>query len=207
MLGLPKFVDAWIAKSYKRFVNRELLLEAMKAAEKAVLQNQREDKIYGVKEGASPVAAWPKDPCKIVFLDFDGVLNCERSIEELKTRYRFSKPCVAAVNSLLRETEAFVVITSSWRNHWTLRENAEFLERDGLLKGRVLGKTPTFEAEPRGIEIDAWLKSAPYAIESFVIVDDRNDMEMHADRLVQVNPSVGLTEDLSRRAAEILRRS
>jgi len=188
-------------------VNRELLIKAMEAAEKAVLDGQRTDHIYGVREGAAPIAPWPKNPCKIIFLDFDGVLNCERSVQKLGTRYRFSKPCIAALNLLLRKTEASIVITSSWRDNWTLRENAEFLERDGVLSGRVLGKTPTLEEKPRGIEIDAWLKSAPYTIESFVIVDDRDDMEMHSDRLVRVDPRVGLTEVLSHRASEILQRT
>jgi hypothetical protein len=187
-------------------VDKELLLKDMQAAEKAVLEGQRTDQIYGVQEGAPSIAPWPKVPCKIVFLDFDGVLNCEKSVQELGTRYRFSKPCVAALNLLLRKTGANIVVTSSWRDHWTLRENAEFLERDGVLSGRVLGKTPTLGEKPRGIEIDTWLKSAPYVIESFVILDDRDDMEMHSDRLVRVDPSIGLTEVLSHRASEILHR-
>ncbi len=186
-----------------RKARNDALLAAMKAAEKAVLDSRATDQIYGVREGASPIAPWPTTPCRIVFLDFDGVLNCESSTQELGTRYQFGKSCVAAVNLLLRRTDARIVITSSWRDHWTLRENAEFLERDGVLSGRVIGKTPTLERE-RGIEIDSWLHSAPYPVESFVIVDDRDDMAMHSSRLIRTDSQVGLTAPQARQAIKML---
>jgi hypothetical protein len=200
-----RFVDAlqsFDVNCLVGIVKNDALIEAMKAAEKAALDGQRTDQIYGVREGTSHIAAWPTAPCKIVFLDFDGVLNCENSIQELGTRYRFARGCVAALNLVLRQAEAWIVITSSWRDNWTLQDNAEFLERDGVLPGRVLGKTPTLE-QPRGIEIDTWLASAPYAVQSFVILDDRDDMAMHCHRLIQVDSQIGLTEDQARRAIEM----
>ena len=179
------------------------LLEAIQAAERAVTENARTDQIYGVREGASPLAAWPLNPCSIIFLDFDGVLNSERSTHELGTRYRFSRTNVESFNSILRETDARIVISSSWREHWTLRENAQFLERDGVLSGRVLGKTPRLDRE-RGLEIDAWLSSVPYPVKSFVILDDREDMAMHGERLVRIDPEVGISAEQAHRAIEIL---
>ena len=153
----------------------DALNEAMKAAERAVLEGQRTDQIYGIRDGATPLAPWPTSSCRIVFLDFDGVLNSEQSTQELGTRYRFARSSVAALNAVLQQSGALVVITSTWREHWTLRENAEFLERDGMLPGRVVGKTPTLERE-RGLEIESWLHSVPYSVTSFVILDDRDDM-------------------------------
>jgi hypothetical protein len=185
-----------------RTAKNDALIEAMKAAEKAALEGQRTDQIYGVREGVPPVAAWPTVPCRIVFLDFDGVLNSEQSTQEMGTRYRFARSCVAALNLVLRKTEAHIVITSSWRDNLTLRDNAEFLERDGVLPGRVLGKTPTLE-KPRGLEIEAWLRSAPYTVQSFVILDDRTDMEMHCKRLIQIDPQIGLTPVQAERAIEM----
>jgi hypothetical protein len=179
------------------------LIEAMKAAERAVIDAQRTDHIYGARDGAPPLAPWPTSPCRIVFLDFDGVLNCERSTQELGTRYRFAKSGIAALNTVLEQSGALVVITSTWREHWTLRENAEFLERDGLIRGRVVGKTPTLDQE-RGLEIDSWLHSVPYSITSYVILDDRDDMAMHRQRLIQVNPEVGLDQTQALRATELL---
>jgi len=179
------------------------LFEAMQAAEKAVLENQRTDHPYGVREGSAPIAAWPVKPCRIVFLDFDGVLNSDQSTEELGTRYRFSRSSVSALNSVLQQSDILIVVTSSWREHWSLRENAEFLERDGVVPGRVVGKTPVLERE-RGLEIDAWLQSAPYSITSFVILDDRDDVAMHCPRLVQVNPAIGLSAEQAQLATELL---
>jgi len=183
-------------------ISRELEA-AMQAAEKALIAAERSDHIYGVRAGNGPIAAWPTAPCKIVFLDFDGVLNSDQSVQQLGTRYRFSPPSVAALNELLRQTDARIVITSSWRNNWTLIENASFLKRDGVLPNRVVGKTTTLEKE-RGLEIDAWLRSAPYPIISYVILDDRDDMVMHQARLVQVNPQFGLNSAQARRAIELL---
>lgn len=179
------------------------LIEAMQAVERAVAENARTDLLYGVRAGDSTLAAWPQNPCPIVFLDFDGVLNSDRSTQELGTRYRFSKTSIQVFNTVLRETEASIVISSRWRNHWTLRENAQFLERDGVLPGRVIGKTPSLERE-RGFEIDAWLSAAPFPVRSFVILDDREDMVMHCDRLVRVDPTVGINTHQANRAIEIL---
>ena len=179
------------------------LLKAMKAAEEAALDAQCTDRIYGIREGAAPIAPWPAQPCRIVFLDFDGVLNSEQSTNTRGTKYEFERSCVEALNLVLRQTGARIVITSSWRDNWTLRENAEFLERDGVVPGRVVGKTPSMERE-RGVEIDTWLRSAPYPVEAFVILDDRDDMAMHRERLVRVNPRTGLRAAEARRAIEML---
>ena len=179
------------------------LIEAMKAAEKAVLDGQRTDQIYGVRAGAPPLAPWPTEPCRIVFLDFDGVLNSEQSIQEFGTRYRFADSSVAALNEVLQKTEARVVITSSWREALSLHEIIKYLERDGVLARRVVGKTQFLEKE-RGLEIDGWLCSVPYSLSSYVIFDDRDDMAMHHERLVQVNPQVGLSMAQAQRAIEVL---
>ena len=96
-----------------------------------------------------------------MFLDFDGVLNSDLSVVNLGTRYRFWPPSIKALYHLLRQTDARIVVTSTWREHWTLSENASALERDGTLPGLVVGKTCALGAE-RGAEIDSWLKSVPY---------------------------------------------
>jgi hypothetical protein len=142
-------------------------------------------------------------PSKIVFLDFDGVLNSDVSVAKLGTRYRFWPPSIEALNHVLRQTDARIVVTSTWREHWTLSENAGALERDGLMPGRVVGKTCALGGE-RGKEIDSWLKSAPYPVASFVILDDRDDMAMHHARLIRIDPGVGLGLPEAQRAIEIL---
>jgi hypothetical protein len=183
-------------------MDQQALIAAYRAAEKALLQAQRTDLLYGVRAGAPPIAPRPTAPCSLVFLDFDGVLNSDHSVAQLGTRYRFWPPSIRALNHLLRKTGARVVITSTWREHWTLSENAAALERDGMVPGRVVGKTSA--CGERGIEIDLWLKAVPYVVKSFVILDDRTDMAMHASRLVRVDPRVGLGLREAQRASEVL---
>jgi hypothetical protein len=184
-------------------MDQKALIEAYKAAEKALLEGQRNDVLYGVREGAPPIAPWPREPCKLVFLDFDGVLNCDVSVSQLGTRYKFWPPSIKALNELLAQSGARIVISSTWREHWTLSENASSLERAGLLPGRVVGKTSVLGGE-RGNEIDSWLKAVPYPVESFVILDDKDDMAMHRQRLVLVDPETGLSVKEARRAVEVL---
>jgi hypothetical protein len=183
-------------------ISRELQA-AMAAAEKAVIEAGRTDHVYGARNGSGLIAPWPTAPCKLVFLDFDGVLNSDKSVQELGTRYRFAKSSVDALNEIVRHTDARIVISSTWRNHWTLIENASYLKRDGVLPNRVVGKTKALDKE-RGLEIDLWLQSAPYPVESFVILDDRDDMLKHCDRLVKTDPQIGLTMSHARQAIEIL---
>lgn len=179
------------------------LIEAYQAAEKALLEAQRTDLLYGVREGAPPIAPWPIEPCKIVFLDFDGVLNCEESICALGTRYKFWPASIKALNEVLTRTGARIVISSTWREHWTLGENAALLENAGLIRGRVVGKTGVSESE-RGVQIDSWLEKVPYLVDSFVILDDKDDMAMHCQRLVRVDSKRGFDMERARQAIELL---
>jgi hypothetical protein len=184
-------------------MDHKAIIEAYKAAERALLEAQRTDLLYGVREGAPPIAPWPTEPCKIVFLDFDGVLNCDESVCELGTRYKFWPASIKALNEVLTRTGARIVISSSWREHWTLSENAAALEKAGLVRGRVVGKTCVSDKE-RGIQIDSWLKAVPFAVESFVILDDRDDMAMHRQCLVPVDSKIGFDMKGARRAIEML---
>lgn len=184
-------------------MDQKALIEAFQAAEKALLEAQRTDLLYGVREGAAPIAAWPTQPCKVVFLDFDGVLNSDHSVAQLGTRYRFWPPSIKALNHILQQTSARIVISSTWREHWTLSENAHALEKAGLLPGFVVGKTASSDGA-RGLEIDSWLRAVPYSVESFVILDDRDDMAMHRNRLVQIDPQKGLGLPDAKRAIELL---
>jgi hypothetical protein len=183
-------------------MDQKKLKEAWEAAERALIENQKSDLDYGVRGGDGPIAPWPGQPCKLIFLDFDGVLNSALSVSQLGTRYKFWPPSVQALNQLLTKSGALIVISSTWREHWTLKENAASLERAGLLPGRVVGKTCVSESA-RGKQIDSWLKSVPYPVEAFVILDDKDDMEMHRERLIRVDPSVGLGVTEVRRAMQL----
>jgi len=82
---------------------------------------------------------------KLIFLDFDGVLNCltyfksEKFLEETKGMsdtelmlkyiwYHIDPTRVALLNNLIKETKAEVVVSSSWRLHYSIEELNRFRE-------------------------------------------------------------------------------
>ena len=64
-------------------------------------------------------------------------------------------------------------------------------------------RTGEWQKRGRGWEIMDWLERHE-AIESFVILDDWNDMEPVRNHLVLINPSLGLTEEDVQEAIKIL---
>jgi len=77
---------------------------------------------------------------KIIFLDIDGVLNCE--IDDIQNEFEdISKRCVKMLNTIIKETDAKVVISSVWRNNRTVDQLQELLEKYGF-EGEVVSKTP-----------------------------------------------------------------
>src|SRR5712672_1139360 len=104
------------------------LIKAIEEADRAFVENKRTDHVYGIRTGSPPIAPWPTEPCNILFLDFDGVLNSDLSAKQSGSRYKFSTASVTALNKILQETAARIVISSTWRENWTLKENASFLE-------------------------------------------------------------------------------
>ena len=160
---------------------------------------------YAEPAGAPGLAAWPQEPANLVFLDFDFVLNNEQTLRRYGTESVFDPESVSALNELLRQSGALVVVSSAWRVRRTLKQLADILATAGVLPGRVIGRTPWLGCE-RGIEIDAWLLGAPFPIASFVILDDMADMAMHVSRLVRTTESHGLRLTHARAALEVLRR-
>lgn len=136
---------------------------------------------------------------RVVFTDFDGVLNNAKT----SARYRHPKrpggimmgidPAnVAVFNQLLSALPLKVVVTSSWRWTHTLEELRAILSGAGI-RGEVLGKTGTDYPGNRGKEIQAWIdKNGP--VDSFVVLDDSEDMGMLTPRLVRTTPATGLQE-------------
>jgi hypothetical protein len=103
---------------------------------------------------------------------------------------------IACLNDLLKQCDAKIVVSSSWRT--TLRDMRRYLQTWGVRPlNRLLSSTPRFtDLRPRGDEIHAWLTGrAQDSIESFVIIDDQDDIEPYMARLVQTDRQVGLTPD------------
>lgn len=168
---------------------------------------------------------------KIIFLDIDGVLNSEdwyerRSklytsdeISENYPKYEFDPFSVDSLNKITNETNAYIVISSSWRHGKTLDELVELFTLVGIT-GEVTGFTDDFAYNelnngkeiinyriPRGCEIDYWLKNIDYIFESYVILDDDSDMLYHQkDNFIHIDSYRGLIKDNAIEAIKILNR-
>ncbi len=136
---------------------------------------------------------------KIVFLDYDGVVNTLIFNEQGKEpNFNFPNDnkvnnfqAVCWLNKLCRETGAKIVVTSTWR---ISNNYKECLYNAGLDKSiEILGRTKNLGTK-RGIEIQEWLdENVDLGIEKFVILDDDMDMEHLIDYLIVTDTNIGMT--------------
>jgi hypothetical protein len=147
---------------------------------------------------------------KIIFLDIDGVLNNGPWNQEQKGFKTFCPENIKALNFIIQETGAYIVISSNWRLY--PYNIPEIFGAQGI-QGIVIGETPImnnivnglYRAIIRGQEIGQWIVNHKDDIESFVILDDDNDMGILIDHLVCTDYGLGLTMNDAKRAVEILR--
>lgn len=158
---------------------------------------------------------------KIIFLDIDGVLNCQtgyvngycKYVGKNGIRYQaFYPPSKSLLNKLIEETDAKIVISSTWR-HSGLDYMRKVWDGEGM-SGEIIDITPNlrgsieqYRSIPRGIEIDTWLENRNFShifwseekqldyikesgIENYIIIDDDSDMLYNQkDHFVHVLPS------------------
>ena len=130
---------------------------------------------------------------KILFLDFDDVLNTS---ETLARGELFEKANIDVLNSVVDRTDPAIVITSTWRVGATVKELENLLVDAGVHAfGRVIGSTPYLANRSRGAEIAAWLQQTSPPAGRFVILDDIPDMGDLNDCLVKTDPRCGLAHN------------
>ena len=164
-------------------------------------------------------------PCRIIFLDIDGVLNNEKTGRLMAKRYPNRKPdfpsfpCDFAptyenTKNLLTIYQAFpnthIVISSTWRkhlSHFGIWESLLYAAVHHEAPMRLHWRDPVTPSPPdaryRGEVIQLWLSRHP-EVEGFVILDDVWDMGHLSDKLVYVNDETGLTEENANDAITIL---
>ena len=150
---------------------------------------------------------------KIIFLDIDGpICTIPKYREEHKwfmkhrakkytlNRYKIKRDtlqmnsqCVSALNKLVHETDAKIVISSAWRYNYSVKYFQKIFKSKGFV-GEIIDQTPTWEKYKnligiktindleyfwqyeRGNEIKLWLDwNKNKQIESFLIIDDDVD--------------------------------
>lgn len=142
---------------------------------------------------------------KIIFLDVDGVLNSLQDGNSVRLR---TDSHLKLLKQIVDATGVKFVLSSSWRIGPTKARNnlLKRLEEYGL---QIMDSTPILSgASSRGDEIRQWLNESKYEIESFVILDDEDDMEeFTAKNLVQTNTTVGLQEKDASKCISMLNNS
>jgi len=155
---------------------------------------------------------------KVLFLDFDGVLNSERYFDDRDALIVIPKSqpicpvAVARVQRIVDETGAKIVISSSWRLGDPLERLRSHLTNKGLRAANetVIDVTPWGLGVRRGREIEAWLRNADENadenVEAWVAIDDESPEEMHPSgaRHVQTTWAEGLTDALADEAIRLL---
>lgn len=148
---------------------------------------------------------------KILFLDIDGVCNCEGTRERVgKSGVIGMDPAkVALVNEIVEKTGAKVVLSSTWRLDKNWRENMQ----EWGLKCEFVDRTPHLGGWLRGFEISSWLEHqknkeiflrypksevvlVEEPIEKFAILDDDGDMLLDQP-LFKTSWQTGLTREIA----------
>lgn len=137
---------------------------------------------------------------KILFLDFDGVLNSHRS-SIANCSYptsnsifdNFDPIAIGLIRVLCKKTGAEICLSSTWRksNDWRslgFRLDLPIKSRTPILESNE----KHFDIVPRGYEINAWLRENP--VDKYAIVDDDSDMlPVQLPYFVRTNPENGLS--------------
>ena len=150
---------------------------------------------------------------KIIFLDIDGPMIPVRAFVLPGNKFGegsakcFDHVAVAMINTLVEFTGAKVVLSSSWRCHFTQEQMLVFFEREGLhiTFHEDWATTWKFSSE-RCHEIKWWLDDYPETTH-YVIIDDARMPENFFGLLensIPVDPYDGLLFNDFRKAIEIL---
>ena len=145
---------------------------------------------------------------KVIFLDFDGVLNSQQwmdflreehhiTVEDLgmlqRSEMELDPDKVKLINDFATETGAKIVISSSWRILHPLNELCEMLLAAGISEENLpFDITPITVKQHRGREIEFWLSSHPDCTH-YVIFDDSSDFYPNQP-LVKTTWDMGLLE-------------
>lgn len=145
---------------------------------------------------------------KIIFLDIDGVINTMQIGADLVPYYGTEDTCpnniqaIRWLNKLCIETNAKIVISSSWR-HAGMDKCRKAIYKGGVAEDiEIIDSTPTTWGD-RGDEIKLWLDTHP-EVEEFVILDDDTDMGDLLPYLVKCDHQKGFAAEEYTKAFRLL---
>ena len=141
-----------------------------------------------------------------MFLDFDGVMVTDRHQEQLvainsplRDEYgaKFDPVCVENLRQIINNTDADIVVTSTWKMALGL-DGMQRMWQARHLPGKVVGVTPDIDTIHRGNEIQAWLDTQTGAVR-YAIIDDCPILDFFREEqlpfLFKVDERTGLNEE------------
>jgi hypothetical protein len=150
---------------------------------------------------------------KLLFLDFDGVLNSTQStLMHWQNQGRtlvytdencMSQECCSNLRYLMDTLpDLYIVVSSSWRLMYSPSELKTILQKlCHIPENRIIGTTPYLPNKQRGNEIQSWLdenesqgSELKYEIDDFMIIDDDSDMaHLKETNFLQTDGDLGFT--------------
>ena len=149
---------------------------------------------------------------KIIFLDFDGVLNTEHYQGLLQYQGKswqdeygafFDPNAVKQLKRIIDATGADIVVESSWK-YLGLDAMKELWEVRNL-PGTIIDITPSLLGKNKGVEIASWLTEQANQNIRYAIIDDEYViLDSQLPHFILTNPYEGITEEQANRAISIL---
>lgn len=174
----------------------------------------------------------PKEKCKVIFLDLDGVLNTDNYYDQLRHEHLptedtfgilFDPKAVEQLAHIVDSTQAKIVISSSWRYSGIANMRAMWKARklpgviyditslhvaDDYIQSQMENNPNDFDLYDvmilaREMEIALWLEEHP-EVTSYVILDDQSTFRQLKEHFVLINQKFGITNKDTERVITIL---
>ena len=149
---------------------------------------------------------------KILFLDFDGVLNTEHYQGLLQYQGKpwqdeygafFDPKAVKQLKRIIDATDADIVVESSWK--YLGLDAMKELWKVRNLPGTIIDITPSLLGKNKGVEIASWLSKYAKQDIRYVIIDDEYViLDSQLPHFILTNPYEGITEEQASRAISML---
>lgn len=117
------------------------------------------------------------NPSKVIFLDVDGVLNDVATEDRTPDHFvGLSDVMIANLAHIVKETNAKVVLVSTWKSEWDQEPSnrtvdGQYLDTRLSEHGITISDKTTDYISDRGNGIASWLKDHP-EVEQWVVLDD-----------------------------------
>lgn len=150
----------------------------------------------------------------LLYLDIDGVMVPAKSWKRPEIMNdgfpEFSLKAIESLNKIISYSCADIVLTTSHKSIYSLNEWKNIFERRNI-KANKIGRLPkNVNHLNRKDELLNWF-NAGHLDDDFIIVDDDKSLnglpEFIKNKLIQTSASIGLTENLTNQALDLIEKS